>query len=150
MVRNARLAMGSVVGTAPAASGGITMPPLASRLASRATMRCSSSCDGATPITPMKGAPGMRTPGSCGDTAKPFAISQCTRKGVVKRSRRKPKPGMIMVKPRLAGMICSIFDRQKVAGLRPLDMHRPRQRMDAAHLDAGEIRRRRAGLDLAV
>jgi hypothetical protein len=67
----------------------------------------------------MNGAPGMRTPGSCGDWANPLAISQCTRKGVVKRSRRKPKPGMIMVKPRLAGTICSIFTARRSPGSAP-------------------------------
>ena len=119
MVRIALPAMASAVGTAPAASGGITMPPRPSSSASRATMRCRSSCEGATPITPMNGAPGMRTPGSCGDWAKPLAISQCTRKGVVKRSRRKPKPGMIMVKPRLAGTICSILTARRSPGWAP-------------------------------
>ena len=36
--------------------------------------------EGATPETPMKGAPGMRTRGSCGEVAQPSAIVQCDEK----------------------------------------------------------------------
>src|SRR5207245_5963945 len=60
---------------------------------SRAVHARSCAIDGATPDTPMNGAAGMRTPGSRGDVAQPSRICQCTRNGVVKRSRRKPSPG---------------------------------------------------------
>src|SRR6185312_9182794 len=43
--------------------------------------------------TPMKGAPGMRTFGICSEVAQPSLIFQCTRKGSVMTSRRKPRPG---------------------------------------------------------
>ena len=71
---------------------------------------------------------------------EPSAISQCTRKGLAKRSRRKPKPGMMKVKPRLAGIDRLDLDCQQIAGLGAFDVHRPGQRMDAAHLDRQRAR----------
>ena len=91
-------AIGSVAGTAPCALGGRTAPPRRNRSSSRAPS-CASSCrEGATPITPINGAPGMRTPGRSGDTAKPSAIDHLIRKGAEKKSRKKPKPGTMVVK----------------------------------------------------
>ena len=63
----ALLAMGVAAGTAPQRRAAARMPPLRESPASRPRCAASSSCDGATPITPMNGAPGIRTPGSSGE-----------------------------------------------------------------------------------
>ena len=54
-------------------------------------------------MVPMKDASGMRTPGNWSERAKPSFISQWTRYGSVKMSRRNPNPGRILVNPQLAG-----------------------------------------------
>ena len=84
---------------APSAEGGSAMPPAAMRSFSRAAMPPAMSCEGATPITPMNGAPGMRTPGISSQTAPPACCSHLAQKGSLKTSRRKPKPGRERVKP---------------------------------------------------
>ena len=55
------------------------MPPRDISSFSRAVHDRTCAADGATPETPMNGAPGMRTPGSFGDVAQPSRICQCTR-----------------------------------------------------------------------
>src|SRR5262249_29904082 len=75
--------------------GGGATPRGAGAGPARRVHASSWACEGATPLTPMNGAPGMRTPGSWGDVAHPSARVQWTRNGVVIRSRRKPRPGMI-------------------------------------------------------
>ena len=58
------------------------------RSASRFVHASICAAVGATPDMPMNGAPGMRTPGISFEVAQPSAIDQCTRNGVVNRSRR--------------------------------------------------------------
>ena len=79
-----------------------TGAPASASACSRLAISSISSGDGATPTTPAKGSPATTTPGSCGERARPSAISQTTRKGSVKRSARKPKPGMTAVTPKSA------------------------------------------------
>ncbi len=59
------------------------MPPRDISAFSRAVHAFTWAAEGATPDTPMNGAPGMRTSGSLGDVAQPSRICQCTRNGVV-------------------------------------------------------------------
>ena len=66
-------------GTALLASGSKTTPPRPARSVSRLLICASSPCDGARPMTPIKGAPGMRTPGRAGEVANPLAIVQGTK-----------------------------------------------------------------------
>ena len=49
-------------------------------LCSRAVHSASFAAEGATAETPMKGAPGIRTPGICSDVAQPSRRLQCTRR----------------------------------------------------------------------
>ena len=70
-------------------------------------------------MTPMKGAPGILARGSLFDRANPPTISQCTTKGLGKKSRKKPKPGMMQVKPRSAVVIASILTAKRSPGSAP-------------------------------
>ena len=97
-MRSPCVAAGPEAGTAPSGSGGRAKPFRDATSASRRAQASTCARDGATPETPMNGAPGMRTPGSCGDVAQPSAMVQWMRKGVVMTSRRKPRPGMMAVK----------------------------------------------------
>jgi hypothetical protein len=100
IVRKASLAIGSVASTAPCALGGRTAPPRRNKSSSRAANWASSAREGATPITPINGLPGMRTSGRSGDTANPPSMVHLIRNGVGKKSRRKPNPGTTVVKPK--------------------------------------------------
>ena len=68
-------------GTAPAASGGKTMPPFSSARCSRSAHSLSFCPDGAVAEMPMKGAPGMRTPGISAAVAQPSRIFQWATNG---------------------------------------------------------------------
>ena len=109
------MAAGPRPGTAPVASGGKTMPPRDISSFSRAVHARSWAADGATPETPMNGAPGMRTPGSFGDVAQPSRICQWTRYGVVNTSRRKPSPGTIAVN----ACGCGTMSRNSISSTSP-------------------------------
>ena len=67
------------VGVGFAKAGGAG-PGLLAALISRAVHDASNSVDGAVPETPINGAPGMRTPGICGETAYSGLMSQCATK----------------------------------------------------------------------
>jgi hypothetical protein len=59
------------------------MPPRVMRSLSRLAHARTCAAEGATPETPMNGAPGMRTPGSLAEVAQPSRSCQWTRNGVV-------------------------------------------------------------------
>ncbi len=86
LVRSPVLAMGSRSGIAPLGFGRRTSNPISACFLSLAVIRSRSSREGATPIVPMNGAPGIRTSGKSLEVAKPSAISQRTRKGSLKMS----------------------------------------------------------------
>lgn len=65
-------------GTDEVGFGSSTNPPSLATRCSADLLRSNNSRDGATPITPMKGAPGNRTPGRSTEVANPSAISQRT------------------------------------------------------------------------
>ena len=83
-------------------------------------MRAREARDGATPMTPMKAPAGIRTPGRSGDTAAAPSIVHLTRKGVGKKSRRKPKPGMIVVNPNGWGVMSTMCTSRRSPGSAPL------------------------------
>ena len=111
-------------------------------------MRCRSSCEGATPITPMNGAPEMRAGQlrRLGEAVGHLPVHQEGRGEERQEAEARHDHGEAPV-----GRNDLLDpDRQKVTRLGALDMHRSGERMDAAHFDAGEIGGCRAGLDLAV
>src|SRR3990172_5324385 len=104
-VRRPRLAIGSVAGTAPRASGSTTSSPRSVIARSRREISSNSSCDGATPIVPTNGDPGIRTRGRSGEVAQPSASSHRTRNGSGNSSARNPNPGISAVYPNVGGTI---------------------------------------------
>src|SRR6266487_663738 len=124
MVRSPSVAVVPVEGIAPPASGGKTTLPVAIASFSRFVHSFNLSFEGATPDTPMKGAPGMRTPGSCSEVAKLFSIFHFTMNGVEKTSGRNPNPGTMQVKAK----DCCAFDED-----------RARQWVDESRVQFGEI-----------
>ena len=63
----------------------------------------------------MKGAPGIRTPGICGEVAQPSLSVQWTRKRSVMMSRRKPSPGRIA----LNAVACGTMSRNSISNASP-------------------------------
>jgi hypothetical protein len=61
-----------------------------------------------------------RTPGSSAEVAQPSAIRHVTMNGSGNSSRRKPKPGIWIVKPQLAGLSSRISTSSKSPGSAPL------------------------------
>ena len=108
MVRSASAAIRGSAGTADAGDGGSTSPPRSSRACSLAMVAGSSSRPGGSPIVPMNGEPGMRTPGRPADAAQPSAISQSTLNGSGNSSRKNPNPGSCTVNPYRSGSISRI------------------------------------------
>jgi hypothetical protein len=92
-VRSASAAIAGSAGTASVGSGGSTKPPRSSAACSRAMVASSRRRSGASPMVPMKGAPGTRTPGRSSEVAQPPAIAHRTMNGSGNWSRRKPNPG---------------------------------------------------------
>ena len=96
---------------------------------------------GATADTPMNGAPGMRTPGSCADVAQLSLICQCTRNGSVITSRRKPRPGMIALNAVGCGMMSVNSISSMSPGCAPLTNTGPVSGCTAPGVERGEDRR---------
>ena len=134
------MAAGPWPGTAPAASGGSTRPPrLEHALLARGPRGQLLARRAPPPITPMNGAPGMRTPGSCAEVAQPSAICQCTRNGSVMRSRRKPSPGMMRGEGVGLRRDVDELDLEQIARAGALHEHRAGERMHRARVDRGEV-----------
>ena len=96
------------------------MPPRSANAASRLITAFLNASDGATPIIPINGAPGIRTPGRLDETAQSPSISQCVIKGSSKISRRKPNPGVMVVNPHFPGSIESMSICRRSPGCTPL------------------------------
>ena len=105
------------------------MPPRASELCFAALHLSRNSFDGATPIDPMNEPSGMRTPGSSAELAQPSLIFHLTMYGSGNSSRRKPKPGIWIVKPKRAGLMSRISTSSRSPGCGPFDEDRPGQRV---------------------
>src|SRR5438094_9715231 len=120
MVRNPSVVADPVDGIAPPASGGKTTLPVAIASFSRFVHSLNLSLEGATPDTPMKGAPGMRTPGSWSEVAKLFSIFHLTMNGVKKTSGRNPNPGTIQVKANGSGRMSTNSTSRRSPGFAPL------------------------------
>ena len=89
-------------GRAVSGAGSATGPPRSRIRSSRRRSSSSLPRDGATPTTPAKVSAGTATPGSSPDRATSSSISHLTRNGSVKRSARKPNPGITAVTPKSA------------------------------------------------
>ena len=113
-------AAGPPDGTASVGSGGRANPLCDATAASRLVQASSCAREGATPLTPMKGAAGMRTPGTWRDVAPPSPSVQCTRNGVVITSRRNPRFGMIALKPQAWATISTNSTSRRSPGRAPV------------------------------
>ena len=134
--------MGSAVGTAPAASGGITMPPRAAQIGLAGHDALQQFVRRRHAHHAHERRAGNAHAGQLrrhGKAVRHLPVHQEGRgEEIAQEAEARHDHGEAAVGRN------DLLDLhgQQIARLRALDVHRASQRMDAAHLDAGEIRRR--------
>jgi len=108
----------------------------------------SFAAEGATPETPMKGAPGMRTPGICSDVAQPWLIFPVHQERRIHDIAEEPEAGDAGAPGHRLGHDLEELDLEGVAGLRALDVDGAGQGMHRHDVELREIRRRLARREL--
>ena len=114
------------------------------------SIRASRSRDGATPMTPMKGAPSMRTPGRSSDVAQPSASFQRTRWASGKSLREEPEARDVGCEPERLGDHLQDLGHEQVARLGTGHGHRPGEWVDQAEVDPLDVLPGGAGVEGAV
>ena len=90
-------------------------------------------------MVPMKEASGIRTPGSCSDTACFPSIDHLTRKGSVNTIGEEAEVGQYAGEPKGPGHDIDDVDLKDVAGLGALDVDGPGHGMDDSAVDVGDV-----------
>ena len=98
----------------------------------------------------MNGAPGMRTPGSCGDSRPVVLDLPVHQERLGHHVAQEPQPRHDGAEPGRLGDDVGEFDLQDIAGHGALDEDRPGQRMHRAGIERGKIGDGGARGDLAV
>jgi hypothetical protein len=126
------------------------MPPLSITRRSRAVHSASLAADGATAETPMKGAPGIRTPGICSEVAQPVAQAPVHQERLGHDVAQEAQARDDRAEGAALGHDIEELDLQHVAGLGAPDVDGAGQGMYGARIHVREIGHRRAGRDLTV